>query len=209
MSTRKVLTTGMALIGIMLLLTGCGNNKAETSNVGIGSNADALFNNELSEDVPDICGSWGYIYDKETAVAVFYENGTARYEGKDYSYVNDNQFIWLKDAGGEMICLRYIPDDEGIYLFKSTTYTFSGEGKPNGLVGEWSCTEKNWSFTFTNTGTFLEDGYFPGSYTVDSEKSTFSLMYKDDFEDTTCYFQLDGNQLIIEYPWRMVKTSTK
>ena len=35
--------------------------------------------------------------------------------------------------------------------------------------------------------------------------SSFKLMYIDHFEDTVCYYTLDGNVLMVEYPWQMVK----
>jgi hypothetical protein len=62
---------------------------------------------------------------------------------------------------------------------------------------------------FTDKGTFLEDGYFPGYYTVDEANSTLKLVYNDQFEDTICYFRLEGDKLYIEYPWPMVKMSSK
>lgn len=179
---------------LLLLLTACSKN----------TNATALSN-----EAQEICGSWAYIHDKETAIAVFRKDGTAQYEGKNYSFECDSQFIKLKDKDNEMIQLRYALDDEGMYLYSNNTYTFSDEGEPDGLVGDWSCAEKNWSYTFTKEGTFLEDGYFPGEYTVDNENSTFKLVYNDQFEDTMCYFQIEGNKLHIEYPWRMVRKSGK
>lgn len=160
-----------------------------------------------NDTAKSIYGSWAYTHDKETAIAVFHEDGTAQYEGKDYTFECESQFIKLKDTDGKTIQLRYEFDDEGMYLYSNNTYTYSGEGEPDGLVGEWSCAEKNWTYTFTETGTFMEDGFFSGHYTVDDENSTFKLVYDDEFEDTVCYFQLEGNELHIEYPWRMVKIS--
>jgi hypothetical protein len=194
MKTIKYLPAFFAVVLVLLSMTACGKIK----------NATALSNEALG-----ICGSWAYIHDKETAIAVFREDGTAQYEGKDYSFECDSQFIKLKDKDGETTQLRYTLDDEGIYLYSNNTYTFSGDGEPDGLVGKWSCAEKNWSYTFTEEGTFLEDGYFPGEYTVDNENSTFKLVYNDQFEDTVCYFRLEENKLHIEYPWRMVKKSDK
>ncbi|MDF2943452.1 MAG: hypothetical protein K0S01_2310 [Herbinix sp.] len=194
MKITKFLPTFLAIVLILLLMTACGKNE----------NVTAKSNEALG-----ICGSWAYIHDKETPIAVFREDGTAQYEGKDYSFECESQFIKLKDTDGETIQLRYVLDDEGMYLYSNNTYTFSGEGEPDGLVGEWSCAEKNWSYSFTEAGTFMEDGYFPGYYTVDDENSTFKLVYNDQFEDTVCYFRLEENKLHIEYPWRMVKISDK
>lgn len=194
MKTTKFLPIFFAIVLILLLMTACGKNENDTAN---------------SNETLEICGSWAYIHDKETAIAVFREDGIAQYEGKDYSFECDSQFIKLKDTDGETIQLRYVLDDEGMYLYSKNTYTFTGEGEPDDLVGEWSCAEKNWSYSFTEAGTFMEDGYFSGYYTVDDEKSTFKLVYNDQFEDTVCYFQLKENKLYIEYPWRMVRISAK
>lgn len=184
----------LAIVLIMLLMTACSNNKNDTS---------------ISSEAKAICGSWAYIHDKETAIAVFHEDGTAEYEGKDYSFECDSQFIELTNKGGETIKLRYTFIDGDMYLYSNNTYTFDGEGEPSGLIGEWSCKEKNWSYIFTDNGTFMEDGFFPGYYTVDDQNSTFKLVYNDHFEDTVCYYSLDENKLSIEYPWHMVHTSNK
>lgn len=190
MKTKKCLPTLFAIVLILLLMTACSKNKNNTV---------------LSNEALKICGSWAYIHDKETAIAEFREDGTAQYEGKDYSFECNSMFIKLTNRDGETIQLRYALDDEGMYLYSNNTYTFCGEGEPDGLVGEWSCADKNWSYFFTEAGTFLEDGYFPGYYTVNDEDSTFKLVYNDHFEDTVCYFQLEGNKLQIDYPWRMVR----
>ncbi len=192
MKKIKFLPTFLVIVLIMLLMTSCGMNATAKSNEAKG-----------------ICGSWAYTHDKEKAIAVFHKDGTAQYEGKDYSFECDNQFIKLINKDGKTIKLRYILNDEGMYLYSNTTYTFSGNGEPKGLVGEWSCPEKNWSYSFTEAGTFMEDGFFSGNYTIDEENSTFKLVYKDQFEDTECYFQIDDSKLQIEYPWPMVKTSNK
>ena len=54
---------------------------------------------------------------------------------------------------------------------------YEGDGTPDGLVGLWKSKEK-WSFEFTSEGTFKEDEYFPGHYSVDEGNKTFSLAYK-------------------------------
>ena len=190
MKLQRILPVIFAVVLMLLLMTACSNNQ----NVTV-----------ISGEALRICGSWAYIHDKDTAIAVFHEDGSAQYEGKDYSFACDSQFIKLTDTDGETIQLRYTLDDEGMYLYRSTTYTFSGVGEPDGLVGEWTCADKNWSYSFTEAGTFQEDGYFPGKYTVDDESSTFKLVYIDQFEDTLCYFRLAENQLYIEYPWPMVR----
>lgn len=61
-----------------------------------GKNATAKSNEA-------ICGSRAYTHDKETAIAVFHKDGIAKYEGKDYSFECDSQFIKLKDKDGKTI----------------------------------------------------------------------------------------------------------
>ena len=191
MKKTKVLSTFFVVV--LMLLTACSKKERVA----------------LSEEAVDICGSWAYIHDKETAIAVFREDGTAQYEGKDYTFDCDSMFIKLTNKDSETIQLRYALDDEGMYLYSNNTYIYSGDSKPDGLVGEWTCAENNWTYSFSEAGTFLEDGYFPGYYTIDNENSTFKLVYNDQFEDTICYFQMDDNKLHIEYPWRMVEISNK
>lgn len=194
MKIAKFMPTMLAVLLILLFMTACEKKKNDIV---------------ISTETSGIFGSWAYIHDEETAIAVFGENGKAQYEGKNYSFESDNQFIKLNNKDGETTQLRYVLDDEGMYLYSNNTYTLSGEGEPHDLVGEWLCSEKNWSYSFTDTGTFMEDGYFPGYYTVDYENSTFKLVYNDQFEDTVCYFRIEENKLHIEYPWRMVRTSNK
>ncbi len=184
----------LAVMVMLLFMTACSKNESNTA---------------ISNEALRICGSWAYIHDKETAIAVFQKDGTAQYEGKDYSFECDNEFIKLKDTEGETIQVRYALDDEGMYLYSNKVYTYNNEGEPENLVGEWSCAEKNWSFIFSEEGTFMEDGFFSGYYTVDDKNSTFKLVYTEQFEDTVCYFRLEEGKLHIEYPWRVVKISGK
>ena len=194
MKTTKFLAFFFVAMLMLLLMTACDKNKNATV---------------ISNEAQRICGSWAYIHYKETAIAVFRKDGTATYKGKKYTFECDSQFIKLKDKNDETIQLRYELDNEGMDLYSNNTYTFSGEGEPHGLVGEWLYPENKWSYEFTEGGTFLEDGLFPGYYTVDDESSTIKLVYNDQFEDTVCYFRLEEKTLHIEYPWPMVRMSDK
>lgn len=194
MNITKILKVSSTVMVIMLMLNACGRNNSVTN---------------FSEEAQKICGSWAYNHDKTTEVAVFHKDGTAQYEGKDYTFECDEQFVQLKGADEETKKLRYVLDKEGMLLYSSNTYTFDGEGEPDGLPGKWTCADKNWSFQFSREGTFMEDGYFPGYYSVDDKESTITLVYTDHFEDTVCYYQLTENKLTIEYPWRMVPTEAK
>lgn len=173
----------IVLAGVILLLAGCGGTT-------------------LSPQAQALQGKWAYIHDDQTAILWLKEDGTAVFHDKKYSYDCDDAFITLT-SGGKTTALRYQWDGEDIYLFEQTTYTC--EGSHDGLTGKWVSEKDHWSFEFTEQGTFNEDGYFPGHYTVNEAAGTFKLMYNDPFEDTTCYYRIDGSNLLIEYPWHMVK----
>lgn len=190
MKKRNLLPV-VLLLQIVLLLAACGKQGAP-----------------LSEEAKAICGDWAYIHDRDTTVFSAKENGTAKYEDEKYSFTCEDGFVVLTSKKGEISRLRYRLDDEGMLLYKNTEYTYSGTGEPNGIIGQWSSAE-NWTFEFTDSNTFMEDGYFPGVYTVDAENGTFTLVYNDKFEDTLCYYHTEGNKLYIEYPWRMVPTGTE
>lgn len=173
------------LIAALVLLAGC----------GAGS---------VSEQAKAITGKWAYIHDEETTILSLKSDGTASFHDKDYTYDCDEQFIKLS-SDNDTLDLRYKVDGDNLYIFEQTVYKFTGEGSPDGLVGKWTCAEKKWEFEFTDKGTFMEDGYFPGYYTVDEAAGTFKLVYNDQFEDTVCYYKLTGDELMLEYPWCMVK----
>jgi len=193
MKSKKYINIYISVVFVLMLavMSACGKS---------------VDSDSLSEEAQKICGSWAYNHDKETAVAVFRKDGTAEYEGHDYTFECDSSFISLTDDEGGVLKLRYKLDDEDMYLYSYNTYSYSGEGFPVSLVGVWLCPEKNWSYIFTDKGTFMEDGYFPGHYSVDEASSSFKLMYNDHFEDTVCYYSLEGDKLYIEYPWKMVRT---
>ena len=154
-------------------------------------------------EAKNLRGEWAYIHDTETVILKLTAGGKAVFHEKDYTYTCDAEFITLT-SGEEELCLRYKLENEQLYLYEQTEYVYEG-GMPNdGLVGKWSDKDDNWSFEFTDTGTFREDGYFPGSYSVNEAEGTFKLMYNDPFEDATCYYTIDGNKLLVEYPWVLV-----
>lgn len=159
---------------------------------------------ELSPQAKEIKGKWAYIHDEETVILRLKSDGTAQYHGKDYTYDCDDEFIKLT-ADDETLSLRYYKDGDKLYIYEQTIYKYDGEGKPDGIVGLWTCAEKKWEFEFTENGTFKEDGYFPGYYSVDEKAGTFKLVYNDQFEDTVCYYHINGSEMMLEYPWCMVK----
>ena len=163
---------------------------------------------ELSASAKKLVGSWAYNHDSETEILRLKANGVAKYGDEKYSFEADESFLLLTDDKGETMSLRYEPTDDGMLLYQTAYYTYSGEGEPDGIIGTWENPNK-WSFEFTEEGTFMEDGYFPGYYMQDSENCSLKLIYTDQFEDTTIYYSQNGTELIVEYPWKMVKTGTE
>ena len=176
----------LIIASFLLILTGCGA--------------------ELSPEARELRGRWAYNHDEETPILTLRGNGKAVYHGKNYTYTCDAEYIRLTSGDGEETSLRYYTDNGELFLYEHSVYTYKSAGEPKGLVGEWYCEDSKWSFEFTDNGTFMEDGYFPGYYSVDEAGGTFKLVYNDQFQDTVCYYRLDGNTLYLEYPWCMVKT---
>ena len=170
--------------------------------VGCGKKTD------LSAEAVKLVGSWAYNHDSKTEIIRLKSNGTAKYNKEKYTFEADGTFITLTDDAGQTQTLRYVLESDGMLLYQTTEYTYSGAGEPEGIIGTWENPNK-WSFEFTEEGTFMEDGYFPGYYILDSASNSAKLIYTDQFEDTTIYFQESGTSLAVEYPWKMVKTGTK
>lgn len=154
-------------------------------------------------------GKWGYIYDP-SAVILEVKGDRLTYEGKKYSFTMDQEFLYLK-RGTEELKLRYQVSGNHTYLYRTTDYTLTTDPQASlqadPLVGIWENKENTWSFEFTENGEFLEDGFFPGMYSV-TDHGTFRLMYTDHFEDTECYYSINGKTLTVEYPWEIVRAET-
>lgn len=154
-------------------------------------------------DLGEVEGKWAYIHDTETVAFSAGSNGKATLDGEKYSVSVDDNYITLS-SGGKEEKLRYLIDKDGMLLYKNTSYTLDEGQELNGIIGTWSA-GNGWVFEFTEEGTFKEDTYFPGYYTVDENAGTIKLIYNDHFEDTVIYYSLDGDKLTLQYPWRMVK----
>ena len=182
MRIRKI--TACILLAVMTMVMMC----------GCGDKIDGPF-----------IGNWAYVHDTTVTVLSLEKNGKAVYQGNQYTYTADDTYLYLKSSK-ENIDLRYKMDGEKLYIYQTTEYTFAGEGSPDGIIGYWVCNPNKWSFEFTDQGTFKEDSYFPGYYTVDENEQTVKLVYNDHFEDTVFYYSIDGDTLTIEYPWETVPT---
>ena len=154
------------------------------------------------------CGAktekWAYGHDPATEVIALSDNGKAEYKGEKYTYTKDDQFINLKDKTGNEEKLRYVMNGEQMTLYEKSTYHFDGEKDTEGIVGSWK-QDNGWSYEFTKDGEFSEENIFFGHYSVDEDNSCIRLMYSDPIEDAFLYYTLEGNELIIDYPWPMVK----
>ena len=77
--------------------------------------------------------SWAYSYESETEALKLCNNGTAVFDGNDYTYTKDNEYIDLKDKNGQEIKMRYtVSGKQSLSCF----YSFSQEelrwsGSPN------------------------------------------------------------------------------
>ena len=164
--------------------------------------------------------SWAYIYDKATEILRLNSDGTASYELKVYedgkqvkkkqeysSYIKDDSFITLKDENGGELKIRYIKTDTGIDLYEKTEYTAILRKSENGIAGVWA--DKNNSdyfYEFTEEGTFNEDGYFTGIYSLDEKEGIINLTYDGNSSKAVLYYTILGDSVFIEYPWPMVRT---
>lgn len=183
MLRRKYLVSVFVLIMCLSTLTGC-----------------MTYN-----DNGALTGQWAYNHDPKTAIIQLADGGKAVYNNKNYTYTMDDTFITLTDKSGSTIRMRYVITSDGFDLYQTTTYRYTSEGTPDGILGSWFCDETNESFEFTVNGTFNEDGYFPGYYSVDEEASSIYLVYNDHFLDTILYYHLNGDEMVIDYPWPMVR----
>ena len=52
----------------------------------------------------------------------------------------------------------------------------------------------------------MEDGVFVGDYFLDGEPGSIRLDYYDDLPDTILYYTIEGDEMIVEYPWDLVPT---
>lgn len=169
---------------LMILLAGCGKSSMTINN--------------------GVVGKWAYNHDPKITIAEFKDNGKAVYLGHKYTYSADNDFVILSDGKSGDIKLRYSLTEKGMDLCKNQIYSRVEEGK--GLTGYWLDSQNNFTFEFTENGTFREDGSFTGYYTVNEDEGTIKLVYEQYFEDTLLHYQLSDSKLVIEYPWPMVRT---
>lgn len=180
MKNLKKTSIILALIMVMLIPTGCGSaNKIE---------------------------SWAKDYEPSEEYLALYDNGKAVCEGKNYTYVKDDDSITLTDKDGNSVDHRYYMDSDKMVFYIASVYDYKGDGAPEGIVGNWESGRNIFRFTSEPSLEFSEEDIFYGHYSVDKDNSSIKLMYSDPIPDVTLYYSLDGNKLTIDYPWPLVKT---
>lgn len=152
-----------------------------------------------------LVGRWAYPHEPKTAVLEVRKDGTAAWLGKNWTWKDEDGRLTLTDAGGESLSLRYAVEDGQPVVYLTTVYRPAEGTETAGLTGQWTDPDApRCGFVFTDTGLFLEDSTFTGTYTVDEEAGTFRLHYGSLFDDTVCYYALGDGTLTVEYPWPLV-----
>ncbi len=183
MKNRRMIAFGALVLAAGMLLSGCGNSATAGAYAG------------------PYLGKWAYNHDTEKTALVINDEGKAKLDGKKYTCTETEDSMILRNEDGDSVKIVFKGDENEILVYKPTRY--KRESGTEGIIGSWTC--DRWSFQFTENGTFLEDGYFPGYYSVNEEESVIILIYNDMFENTIIPYTLEGDELCLDYPWDMVR----
>ena len=154
-------------------------------------------------------GDWAFIHAPEESVLLLREDGTAVLKGREYTWQDDAENGFLRFASeGEETALRYLVTEDKIQLYFPVEYNRVEDVPGEGLIGAWIGKDSEMStFIFRQDNMFLEDGTFTGTFRQDNETGSLLLAYIKYFDDTLCYFSLEGNDVLkVDYPWSMVET---
>ena len=193
MKVKKMPVFAMILVMILMCLTGC--SKSE---------------------------SWAYNFDETKEILRLNSDGTAVYQAKVFvdgiqkteerkytSYKKDDSYLTLSGSDGELK-MRCETTDNGLVLYEKSTYVYTpreGYERGDGIVGVWTNTGTDRLFyEFSEKGNFMEDGVFVGDYFLDGEPGSIRLDYYDDLPDTILYYTIEGDEMVVEYPWDLVPT---
>ncbi len=159
----------------------------------------------IGESSCPILGSWSFYPEGNTLDLVIDPNGSALYQGMIGSWwENEDGTITIAPVNGNETVLRYEQGETGWIVYPRTEYMRSETANPDGIVGTWYVPETpRVSFVFNEDGTFAEDTAFSGTYTVDEENGTIRLDYGGFFDPVVCRFSMDGDRLVVEYPWTL------
>ena len=154
-------------------------------------------------------GDWAFIHAPEESVLLLREDGTAVLKGREYTWQDDAENGFLRFASdGEETSLRYLVTEDKVQLYFPAEYNRVEDVPGEGLIGAWIGKDSEMStFIFRQDNMFLEDGTFTGTFRQDQETGSLLLAYVKYFDDTLCYFSLEGNDVLkVDYPWSMVET---
>ena len=151
-----------------------------------------------------LVGDWAFNHAPEKTVLLVRDDGTAVYDGRDWTWEGDETFLNLQNTEGETFSIRYAADEDGIRIYLPGDYTRRDKLVDEEIWGAWiKDTSDASSFIFEKDGRFMEDTTFVGTYKVDPEAGTFLLQYQPAgyFNDTLCYFEREGDHMTVFYPW--------
>ena len=154
-------------------------------------------------------GDWAFIHAPEESVLLLREDGTAVLKGREYTWQDDAENGFLRFASdGEETSLRYLVTEDKVQLYFPAEYNRVEDVPGEGLIGAWIGKDSEMStFIFRQDNMFLEDGTFTGTFRQDKDTGSLLLAYVKYFDDTLCYFSLEGNDVLkVDYPWSMVET---
>ena len=153
-----------------------------------------------------LLGDWAFNHAPDTSVLLVREDGTAVYDGRDWTWQADETVLTLTDAAGNAFPIRYTAKDGAVQIYLPAEYTRRDKLEDAEIWGAWINDRSDLSsFVFEKDGRFMEDGTFVGRYQVDPEAGTFLLQYQPAyFGDTLCYFVREGDHMTVFYPWMVV-----
>lgn len=153
-----------------------------------------------------LIGNWAFNYEPETIVLSLREDGSAYYEGQEWTWEWDESvpMLMLVSAERENKPIRYTSDENGVRIYLPGEYVRQDKLVDDEIWGVWVLENSEMSsFVFEKDGRFMEDGTFVGLYSLDPEARTLLLQYQPAgyFADTLCYYQWDGDHMTLLYPW--------
>ena len=175
----------------------------------------ACEGNETGKDNKPVKEQWAYLEDEGTPCLKLYEDGSAAFKTeksgatakltqyKKYEFTDEVLKLTAED--GSVTEMKYYDTDTGKrYVYQKITLDYYSGDDSSTLIGAWTC-DNEWSFQFSDKGTFLEDGLWAG-YFIPNGEGSLRLIYDNQvFSDIILYYSLENGKLILDYPFGMVK----
>ena len=70
-----------------------------------------------------LVGDWAFNHAPEKTVLLVRDDGTAVYDGRDWTWEGDETFLNLQNTEGETFSIRYAADEDGIRIYLPGDYT--------------------------------------------------------------------------------------